>query len=147
MEKHSSLFALCARIFLCMSLFWAAAFNISGWTVQLDILSPVGGAMAAPILSATTAAEIVLGVAILIGYKTRHMACLAALYSLTMTSIVHGFWNSAPGMQFNDSMNFFQSLGLCGGFLLLVAFGPGEYSADAKLKEATKPDAKSDQQA
>ena len=142
MEKYSSLFALCARIFLCLSLFWAAAFNIAG--VQVDILSPVAQSMAAPILSATTAAEVVLGVAILIGYKTRHMASLAALYSLTMTSILHGFWNSEPGMQFNDSMNFFQSIGLCGGFLMLVAFGPGEYSADAKLREPAKPETNSE---
>jgi putative oxidoreductase len=135
MEKYSNLFALYARFLLCLSLFWHAGFNIAVWNLQIAVLTHLTQSFTAPILSATTAAEIVLGIAILIGYLTRHIACLAALYTLLNAFLMHSFWSSDPGTQVNDAMNFFQSIGLAGGFLMLAAFGPGEFSADAKLKE------------
>ncbi len=138
MEKYSNLLALYARFFLCMSLFWHAGFNIAGWNLQVAVLTHLTQAFTAPILSAATAAEIVLGIAILIGYMTRYIACMAALYTLVNAFLMHSFWSSDPGTQVNDAMNFFQSIGLAGGFLLLAAFGPGEYSADAKLKEPAR---------
>ncbi|MCC7527942.1 MAG: DoxX family protein [Candidatus Melainabacteria bacterium] len=138
MEKYSNLLALYARFFLCMSLFWHAGFNIAAWNLQVAVLTHLTQSFTAPILSATTAAEIVLGIAILIGYMTRHIACMAALYTLVNTLLMHSFWSSDPGTQVNDAMNFFQSIGLAGGFLLLAAFGPGEFSADAKLKEPAR---------
>ncbi len=135
MEKYSNLLAFYARFFLCMSLFWNAGFNIVVWNVQVTMLTPVTQSFTAPLLSITTAAEIAMGVAIFIGYLTRHLACLAAVYTFTYACVMYSFWNSAPSMQATDSMNFFQAVGVAGGFLLLAAFGPGEYSADAKLKE------------
>ena len=144
-EKYSSLLALFARFFLCMSLFWAACFNISGWQVQLAMLTPVAQSFAAPILASSIAAEFVLGVAILIGYMARQIALLAAVYTLTNACIMHAFWNAEPGFNSNHAMNFFQSIGVAGGFFLLAAFGAGAYSADEKLKEpAQKTEATSE---
>lgn len=141
MDKYTHLLALYARFFLCMSLFWSAGFNIIGWNVQLAMLLPVAQSFAAPILSAVTASEIVIGIAILIGYMSRQIACLAAVYTITNACVLHSFWTAQPSLQANEAMNFFQSIGVAGGFFLLAAFGPGEYSADAKLKEpSAKPE-------
>lgn len=135
MEKHANLLALCARFFLCMSMFWNAGFTIAVWNVQVAMLTPLTQSFTEPMLASMTAADFVLGTAILIGYMSRHMACVAAVYSFSSACVMHSFWTSSPSMVPSDSMHFFQSVGVAGGFLLLAAFGPGQFSVDEKLKE------------
>lgn len=95
--------------------------------------------MSAPLLAATAAAEIVLGISILIGYATKYMAWLSLLYTIVMACVTHQFWVVEPGLQAREAMNFLQAFGSAGGFLLLIALGPGIYSIDQYLKEPVPP--------
>ncbi|PZM79223.1 MAG: hypothetical protein DKT66_22350 [Candidatus Melainabacteria bacterium] len=135
MDKYTSMLALYARFLLSMSMFWAAFFNFAGWNDQMTMLFPVAQQLSAPLLAATTAAEIVLGISVLIGYATKYMAWLSLLYTMVMACVTHQFWVVEPGLQAREAMNFLHAFGSAGGFLLLIALGPGTFSIDEFLKE------------
>ncbi|HIA55611.1 MAG TPA: DoxX family protein [Candidatus Melainabacteria bacterium] len=139
MDKYTSLLALYARFLLSMSMFWAAFFNVAGWNDQLTMLYPVAMNLSAPLLAATTAAEIVLGISIFIGYATKYMAWMCIFYTMVMACVTHQFWGVEPGLQAREAMNFLQAFGSAGGFLLLIALGPGKFSVDQLLKEPVSP--------
>jgi putative oxidoreductase len=66
--------------------------------------------------------EIGGGLAILIGFETRIVAGLLALYCIATAFIGH----YEPGNEM-QMINFMKNLCMAGGFLQLVAFGPGRY--------------------
>lgn len=71
--------------------------------------------------------ELLGGLAILVGFKTRIVAVVLAVFTLAATAIAH--------LNFGDQMQMLmlqKNLGLTGGFLLLAVLGAGAYSIDAK---------------
>lgn len=71
--------------------------------------------------------ELLGGIAILVGFKTRIAAILLAVFTLAATVIAH--------LDFADQMQLLmlqKNLGLVGGFLLLAAVGAGSISIDGR---------------
>jgi putative oxidoreductase len=71
--------------------------------------------------------EFLGGLAILVGFKTRIVAVVMAIFTLAATTIAH--------LDFSDQMQLLmlqKNLGLTGGFVLLAVLGAGAYSIDAK---------------
>ena len=71
-----------------------------------------------------------------VGFKARYSALfLVAILSL-FNVFVHQWWNLHPESAERDFLryDFFQTLSIIGGFLLLVDAGPGELSIDEKKK-------------
>ena len=72
--------------------------------------------------------EILVGLALLIGFQTRPAALALAAFSLVTALVYH----LVPADQLQMTI-FFKNLGLAGGYLAMAAFGAGAYSADARL--------------
>ena len=78
----------------------------------------------------TIAVEVIGGIAIIIGWKTRWAALALFAFTVIITLLYHGFWTS-PADQFRmQQTQFLKNLALCAGLLLLFAFGPGRYAID-----------------
>ncbi|OQK16148.1 hypothetical protein AU255_13665 [Methyloprofundus sedimenti] len=88
------------------------AFNVSGSLLPLVIVI-----------------EVLAGLAVIVGYKTRLAAFILAAFCLVSAFIFHA--NFADQMQ---SILFMKNLGLAGGLLLLVSNGAGAYALDNRLK-------------
>jgi putative oxidoreductase len=71
--------------------------------------------------------EVVGGLAIILGWKTRVTALILAAFSLLTAVIFHRNF----GDQIQATM-FLKNLSIAGGFLLLVANGPGPVSLDRR---------------
>ena len=107
-------------------------FIISGWgkiagyagTQQYMESAGVPGAL----LPLVIALELGGGLAILAGAGTRWIAAALAGFSLLSGLLFH--FDLADQMQ---AILFWKNVALAGGFLLLVANGPGAYSVDAAL--------------
>ena len=125
MKKTDDIAALVARIGL------AAIFLISGFGKLAAHEGTVGYIASVGLPAAelgywiAVVVEILGGLAIVAGYKTRIVAPILAVFSL-VTAV---FFHNQLGDQ-NQMIHFLKNIGLAGGFLMLYVAGPGALSLD-----------------
>lgn len=129
-----SLVLLLARVFL-ITLFLIFGFSkLTGFEGTVQYMNMLHAPL--PTLSAIIAvvAEAFLGLLILIGFYTRPIAVLLALYTLGTAMIGHAYWHTTGDMMqdLNTKIHFFKNMSIVGGFLLLAVAGPGAISVDKK---------------
>lgn len=115
-----------------------ALFVIFGWAKITGFAGTVGymahvGAPA-PMLSAIIAVimEFVVGILIFVGFYTRPLAVLLALYTIATAIVGHHFWNMTGADQMENMINFYKNVSIAGGLLALAVAGPGRFSIDRK---------------
>jgi len=74
--------------------------------------------------------ELVCGLALLVGYKTRWAALGLAVFTVVITPIFHNFWASPEAQVAMQKMNFFKNCAIAGGLMAFAAFGAGAFSVD-----------------
>jgi len=97
--------------------------------LRLDLTSPL------PIIQDVVGTALVVLIAV--GYKTR-LASLVLVSWLLVVNIYSNAWWMMPAHQFSRDFvkyDFFQTLSVAGGLLLVVALGPGGYSIDEHKKK------------
>ncbi|MBP2276928.1 MULTISPECIES: DoxX family protein [Sphingomonas] len=71
--------------------------------------------------------ELLGGVALILGYRTRLVAAVLAVFSIATALAFH----SALGDQ-NQFIHFFKNIAIAGGLLNVIALGGGAWSLDAR---------------
>lgn len=132
LDKQSDSVLLVARILLVL------LFITSGWSK----LTGFGGTEAwmesiqAPFPEAATVIAIIMelgvGIALLLGFFTRPLALLLALFTLGTAIIAHHFWNMEGAERAANMTEFFKNLSIIGGLILLSLSGPGRFSIDRR---------------
>ena len=84
-------------------------------------------------LWAAVAIELVGGLSILLGFKVRLGALALFLFLIPVTFVFHNFWTYPPSEQRNQMFFFIHNWALMGGLLLLISFGAGPLSLDARM--------------
>lgn len=130
-DTQSSL-ALAARALLAFMFIMAGVSklgDVSG-TMAYTASGGIPGILAIPAI----ALEILGGLAILVGFRTRAVALALAAFVVVAGYLYH--FVPAQGMegfaQMAEMNQFFKNLTIAGGFLMLAAFGPGALSLDAR---------------
>jgi putative oxidoreductase len=86
------------------------------------------------------AIELVGGLAILIGVKTRWVAAVFVLWLIVVTALGHPFWTMEGAARAANQANFYKNLAIMGAYLLLAVTGAGRYSFDHRsVAVASKP--------
>lgn len=77
-----------------------------------------------------------LMVLVAVGYKTKLASLVMVCWLLGLNCVMNDFWRhrSTSIMWDFKKYDFFQALTVCGGLLLLTAFGPGGVSIDKRKK-------------
>ena len=73
--------------------------------------------------------EILFPLLLIVGYKTKWTASIMALFTFTVAIIFH--------TEFSESMQlmlFLKDIAIAGGFMIIVAYGPGKISLDNYFK-------------
>ena len=76
-----------------------------------------------------TVLEILFPLLLIVGYKTKWAASVMALFTFTVAIIFHTDFDEAMQMIF-----FLKDLAIAGGFMIIVAYGPGKISLDYYFK-------------
>jgi putative oxidoreductase len=81
------------------------------------------------------------GLSVALGYRARLGALTLALFLIPVTLMMHAFWKFEDSMMIAMQQGMFmKNLALLGGALLLVHFGAGPFSLDARrLITRTQP--------
>ena len=123
---------LLARILLMI------LFVLSGWSKLTGFEGTVGymtslGAPA-PMLAAAIAVimELLVGILLILGFYTRPLALLFALFVLGTALIGHPFWNMVEPERSANMTQFLKNLAIVGGLLLLALTGAGRFSLDRR---------------
>ena len=69
--------------------------------------------------------EILFPLLLIIGYRTKWAASIMALFTFTVAIIFHTDFNEGMQMVF-----FLKDIAIAGGFMIIVAYGPGKISLD-----------------
>lgn len=124
----NSIILLLARILLAV-IFILSGFNkLGGIEGTAGYIASVG--LPAPVVLAWAAAifEIVAGIAVLVGFRTREAAWSLAAFTLLAGFIFH----FQPDNQL-EMISFMKNLAIAGGFLALGQIGAGSLSVDSRL--------------
>ena len=76
--------------------------------------------------------EVLGGLLVLAGFKTRWVALVMFLFTAGTIWIGHPFWAVEPAQYIAQRTQALKNLAIMGGFLLLFAHGPGRYSVDGE---------------
>jgi putative oxidoreductase len=115
---------LAARIFLATLFIVAGLQKIPGYESTAGYMDAMG--VPGSLLPFVIALEIVGGLAIAVGYRTRVVAFLLAGFTMLTAFIFHSPLDPAEHTQ------FMKNLAITGGFLLLVVHGAGRLSLDGR---------------
>lgn len=113
--------------------------KLGGYPGLVERLAEAG--LPAPPLAAAAAVALELGgaLAILVGLATRWGALALIGFTLLASLLFHDFWNFADADRERQAVQFLKNLGLAGGFLALLAAGPGRHALDARLGRGRRP--------
>ena len=78
--------------------------------------------------------EVLGGILIVTGFRTREASALMILFVIVATGISHRYWEYADAARRMQESQFFKNLSILGGFLLLFATGSGRFGLDALLQ-------------
>jgi putative oxidoreductase len=84
----------------------------------------------------TAALELVAGLALIVGYRTRLAALALALFTLLASVLFHAFWAMPAEQQGMQQLMFMKNMGVAVGMFLLAAVGAGALSLDARRSKA-----------
>ena len=115
---------LVARIFLGHIFLLAGLNKISGYEATQGYMEAMG--VPGGLLPLVIALEVVAGLAVMIGFKTRWAGAALAVFTILAALIFH--------TDFADQMQmilFMKNFSIAGGLLLLVNYGSGALSVDA----------------
>ena len=73
--------------------------------------------------------EILFPILLIVGYRTKWVASIMALFTFAVAIIFHS--DFSDGMQM---MLFLKDIAIAGGFMIIVAYGPGRISLDHYFK-------------
>jgi putative oxidoreductase len=82
-----------------------------------------------------TGVEFILPFFVILGLFTRWAAFGLIIYVIAATYIGHPIWKVAPDAFFGQLMSFMKNLGMIGGLLVLVGFGPGRIAIQPSRDE------------
>jgi len=132
-----STIALIGRILL------SAIFLVSGFAKLTDPsgtmahMEKAGISHAETLLYIAAFAELLGGLSILLGALTRLGAAGLFVYMIVISVVMHKFWGGLPADVAKMQMvQFTKNICIMGGLAMVVAFGPGRYSIDARLRRA-----------
>jgi putative oxidoreductase len=106
-------------------------FFVAGYNKLMNVGGTAGyfGKLGLPMPDLTVwlviATELVGGLLILIGWKTRLVAWIMAIFTVATAVIGHKFWVDP-----SQATQFLKNLAIAGGFIMLAYAGPGKISAD-----------------
>ena len=75
-------------------------------------------------------AEVLGGIALLVGFQTRIVAVLLAVFTLAASIAGHAFWAAPADAAFIAQLLFFKNIAVMGGLLVLASSGAGKFSID-----------------
>lgn len=119
--------SLAGRTLLSAIFILSGISKVSAPAGMIGYIESVGLPFPTLALALAVLVELVGGIALILGYRTRLVATALAVFSVATALAFH----NQLGDQ-NQFIHFFKNIAMAGGLLQVVAFGAGRFSLDAR---------------
>ncbi len=123
---------LVGRILVAAIFLWSGIGKIGGFAGTAGYMTSMGVPLAELALVVTIVVEIGAALMLILGWQARLGAAALLLWMIPVTLVFHAFWAVPPDQAQMQMIQFFKNVGLMGAMLLIIGFGSGPYSADAR---------------
>ena len=117
-----------ARILICAIFVQGAFGKIFGWSGQQEYMASHGMRFIPPLLAAALVIEVLGVLALLTGCHARIAALVMFVYLGIVSVMLHNFWAASGMSAATGQTQFLKNVGIMGGLLMVVAFGPGRWA-------------------
>ncbi|MDA7417974.1 DoxX family protein [Xenophilus arseniciresistens] len=124
--------ALIGRVLLALLFVPAGWSKLMGFAGTAGYFTKIGVPLPEVAVVVAVVVELIVALLFLVGFKTRLMAIILAVFTVATAFLGHAFWNVPPEMLVAQKTSFFKNLAIAGGFLAFFAFGAGRFSIDKK---------------
>ena len=129
-----NLLTLAGRALIALLFIPAGFGKLMGFAGIAGYIASRGVPLAEVCAALAIAAELGLGILLLIGWQTRWAALGLAIFTAVITPIFHNFWTMADAQKMMNQQAFFKNIAVVGGLLVITAFGAGAFSLDGKRR-------------
>ena len=132
MNTYQSALNLIGRLLIVALFLPAGLGKISGFEGTLGYFASLG--IPAPVfaLVATIVIEVLGSIALIVGFQTRIVAVIMALFTLVAAATGHAVWAAPADAAFIAQLLFFKNIAVMGGLLVLASAGAGGFSIDGR---------------
>jgi putative oxidoreductase len=128
--------SLSGRLLLAALFIPAGISKLTGFAGTVAYVSSAGLPLPHVAAGLALALEIIGGVALLLGARTRLTAMALALFTVVASYFFHNYWAVPQDQQFVQQLLFMKNIAVAGGLLSIAAWGAGAWSLDSKREAA-----------
>ncbi|CAM3569602.1 DoxX family protein [Bordetella sputigena] len=121
--------ALISRVLLAALFLIAGIGKLAAPAGTIAYITAAGLPLPAVAYAVALLIEVGGGVLLILGYRTRLVAAVMAVFTVVTALVFHSAWSDA-----NQQVNFLKNLAIAGGLLQLVLHGAGAYSIDRRVR-------------
>lgn len=126
--------ALLGRILLSLLFIMSGWHKITGFDSTVGYIASKGLPLASLGAVIAIVVEFFGGLAVLVGFHTRWVALVMAIFTIVAGIFFHNYWALPPDQVQAMFIHFWKNVSIAGGYLMLAAYGPGSISIDAKRR-------------
>ena len=132
MNTYQSALNLIGRLLIATLFLPAGLGKISGFEGTLGYFASLG--IPAPVfaLVATIVIEVVGSIALLVGFQTKIVAIIMAIFTLLAAVTGHAYWAAPMDAAFIEQLLFFKNIAVMGGLLVLASAGAGSFGIEGR---------------
>ncbi|WP_442108085.1 DoxX family protein [Pseudomonas sp. NUPR-001] len=131
-DNQRDVIILLARILLMILFIMSGWSKLTGFDGTVDYMTSLGAPMPTVAAGIAVVMEFFVAILLILGFYTRPLAFLFALFVIGTAVIGHPFWSMVDPARAANSVQFFKNLSICGGLLLLSVTGAGKFSVDGR---------------
>ena len=124
--------ALVGRVLIAWLFIPSGYGKIAGFTGVAASIASRGVPFPEVCAAIAIAAELGLGLLLLVGWQARWAALGLAIFLAVITPIYHNYWAVPEAQQRIQRQSFNKNIGVLGGLLVITAFGAGRWSLDGR---------------
>ena len=132
MASAQSAAALLGRILLGLIYVMGGLNTIMNFQSTAEQVAREGVVLASLMLVIATILEGAGAIGLIAGFRTRFSALLLILFLVPVTLIMHDFWQYEGDAAQQEMFSFIRNLAFLGGLFMVLAFGGGGWSVDAR---------------
>lgn len=132
LDRQRDSVLLLARILLMILFVTSGWGKLTSFSMTEGYFASLGVPVPAMATLIAICMEFVVGIALVVGFFTRPLAVLMALFVLGTALLGHQFWTMVEPAKSANMLQFFKNLSIVGGLLSLAVAGPGRFSLDKR---------------